>query len=255
MDFSNRYIVGFALALCLVCSLAVSSTAVALKDRQEANKKLDMQTQILRVAGLLEADASPTAEEAEAMFADVETLLIDTKTGDVIGPAEDIDPGPVIKAAKNSSVSTETTSTFAKGARLGRIPNELKVMKITSPGNECYVFLIWGNGLWSTMYGYIALEPDLQTVKGITFYEHGETPGLGGEIDNPRWKERWNGKLVYNSAGEPALNVTKGGMAKDANHDVDGISGATITSVAVGYTVQTWLGEEGFGAFIKKEAK
>ena len=255
MDFSNRYIVGFALALCLVCSLAVSSTAVALKEKQEANKKLDMQTQILRVAGLIDADASPSAEEAEALFADVETLLIDTKTGDVIGPAADIDPSPVIKAAKDSSLSTETISTFAKGARLKRIPNELKVMKVTSPGHECYVFLVWGNGLWSTMYGYIALEPDLQTVKGITFYEHGETPGLGGEIDNPRWKERWIGKSVYNQAGEAALTVTKGGQAKDLNHQVDGISGATITSVAVGYTVQTWLGNEGYGAFIKKEAK
>lgn len=255
MDFSNRYIVGFALALCLVCSLAVSSTAVALKDLQEANKKLDMQTQILRVAGLIDADASPTAEEAEALFADVETLLINTETGDIIGPAENIDPSPVIKAAKDSSLSTELSSSAAKGARLKRMPNELKVMKITSPGNECYVFLVWGNGLWSTMYGYIALEPDLQTVKGITFYEHGETPGLGGEIDNPRWKQRWIGKLVYDQEGKVALDVTKGGQAKDLNHEVDGISGATITSVAVGYTVQTWLGDNGYGDFIKKEAK
>ena len=130
-------------------------------------------------------------------------------------------------------------------------------MKVTSAGNECYVFLLWGNGLWSTMYGYLALETDLQTVKGITFYQHGETPGLGGEIDNPVWQARWVGKKVYNEAGQAALTVTKGGQAKDLNHQVDGISGATITSVAVGYTALTWLGEEGYGNFIKneKEAK
>lgn len=256
MDFSNRYIVGFALAICLVCSLAVSSTAVALKDLQEANKKLDMQTQILRVAGLITADDSPTAEEAEALFADVETIRINTKTGEVIGPA-DIDPNPIIKAAKDSNLSTATTSAAAKSARLKRMPNELTVMKVNAEGNECYVFLLWGNGLWSTMYGYLALETDLQTVKGITFYQHGETPGLGGEIDNPVWQARWIGKKVYNEAGQAALTVTKGGQAKDLNHQVDGISGATITSVAVGYTALTWLGEEGYGNFIKneKEAK
>ncbi len=255
MDFSNRYIVGFALAICLVCSLAVSSTAVALKDLQEANKKLDMQTQILRVAGLIDADASPSAAEAEAMFANVETIRIDTKTGDVLGPAENIDPSPVIKAAKDSNLSTATTSPAAKGARLKRMPNELKVMKVTSAGHECYVFLLWGNSLWSTMYGYLALETDLQTVKGITFYEHGETPGLGGEIDNPRWKEHWAGKLVYNESGVAALTVTKGGQVKNPKYQVDGISGATITSVAVGNTVLTWLGDEGYGPYIKKEAK
>lgn len=256
MDFSNRYIVGFALAICLVCSLAVSSTAVALKDLQEANKKLDMQTQILRVAGLITADASPTAEEAEALFADIETIRIDTESGKVLGPA-DIDPNPIIKAAKDSSLSTATNSPEAKSASLKRMPNELTVMKVTAAGNECYVFLLWGNGLWSTMYGYLALETDLQTVKGITFYAHGETPGLGGEIDNPVWQARWIGKKVYNEAGQAALTVTKGGQAKDLNHQVDGISGATITSVAVGYTALTWLGEEGYGNFIKseKEAK
>ncbi len=255
MDFSNRYIVGFALVLCLVCSLAVSSTAVALKDRQDANVKLDMQTQILRVAGLIVDGEKPNAEEAEAMFQDIETLRIDTATGDILDAKAVFDPAAVIKAAKDKELSSATTSSAAKSARLSRLPKELLVLKVTSAGKECYVFLIWGNGLWSTMYGYLALETDLQTVKGITFYAHGETPGLGGEIDNPSWKGRWPGKKVFDETGTAALTVTKSGLAKDPDHEIDGMSGATLTFVAVGNTMLTWLGEEGYGPFLKKEAK
>lgn len=255
MDFSNRYIVGFSLVLCLVCSLAVSSTAVALRDRQEANKRLDMQTQILQVAGLVEAGGKPSAEEAEALFADIKALRVDRKTGEVLDAAAEFDPAAIIKAAKDDSLSTATASDAASSARISRIPDELLVLKSSAPGNECYVFLFWGNGLWSTMYGYLALQPDLQTVKGITFYEHGETPGLGGEVDNPSWKALWPGKLVFNEAGETALHVRKNGQVKLPQHEVDGVSGATLTFVAVGHTVQTWLGNEGYGPFLKAEAK
>jgi Na+-transporting NADH:ubiquinone oxidoreductase subunit C len=189
------------------------------------------------------------------MFADIQTLRINTASGEIVDEHASFDPAEVIRASKDDSLSTATSSAPSRAARLGRIPNELLVLKVTSPGHECYVFLLWGNGLWSTMYGYLALETDLQTVKGITFYEHGETPGLGGEIDNPLWKARWKGKTVYNESGQAALTVTKSGLAKDLEHEVNGISGATITSKAVGSTVLTWLGEEGYGAFIKKEAK
>ncbi|MEC7987688.1 MAG: NADH:ubiquinone reductase (Na(+)-transporting) subunit C, partial [Myxococcota bacterium] len=109
-----------------------------------------------------------------------------------------------------------------------------------------------GKGLWSTMKGFISLASDGQTVKGLTFYSHGETPGLGGEIDNPNWKKQWINKKVYEVTGKDkrvALNVRKGG-AKDADYDVDGLSGATLTSNGVTYLVEFWLGEDGYKPYL-----
>lgn len=254
MEFSNKYIIGFALALCLVCSLAVSTVAVALKDRQEANALLDMQSQILRVSGMIDVGASPTPEEAVALFKNIEVLHVSPVTGEVMGEMK-FDSKAIIKASKDAALSTATTSGPAKRARVRRIPNDLMVLKVNDPDNECYVFLLWGNGLWSTMYGYLALEQDLKTVKGITFYQHGETAGLGGEIVNPNWTAQWPGKKVFDAEGNVALFVTKFGQVKKPESQVDGISGATITSVAVGFTMQTWLGDEAFGKFLKAEGK
>jgi len=254
LEFSNRYIVGFALALCLVCSLAVSTTAVALKDRQAANALLDMQTQICRVSGMIAADAKPSAEEAAQMFSTIKVLKFSPDTGEVLGEMP-FDPKAIIKASKDAATSHPASTDAASRARVSKIPKELMILKITDPENPCYVFLIWGNGLWSTMYGYIALEPDLKTVKGITFYEQGETAGLGGEIVNPNWVAQWPGKKVFDDSGKVILDVTKFGQVKDSSYQVDGISGATITSVAVGATVQAWFADEAYGKFLKKEGE
>ncbi|MDA0667927.1 MAG: NADH:ubiquinone reductase (Na(+)-transporting) subunit C [Planctomycetota bacterium] len=254
MEFSNKYIIGFALALCLVCSLAVSTVAVALKDRQAANALLDMQGQILRVSGMVEQGASLTSEEAATLFEKIEVLRVSAATGEVMGEMV-FNSETIIKASKDAALSTASTSNSAKKARVRRIPNDLMVLKVNDPGNECYVFLLWGNGLWSTIYGYLALEQDLKTVKGIAFYEQGETAGLGGEIVNPNWTAQWPGKKVFDAEGNVGLFVTKFGQVKKPEYQVDGISGATITSVAVGYTMQAWLGDEAYGKFLKAEGK
>jgi Na+-transporting NADH:ubiquinone oxidoreductase subunit C len=252
LDFSNKYIIGFALALCLVCSLVVSTLAVSLKERQDANKLHDLQLNILRVAGLIEEGGKVTPEEAADLFKDVQTIKVSRETGEAI---EEIPFGTLdmFKLAKDKDTSTATTTRAAKDASVSRIPNELVVLKVTAPGNECYVFQFWGNGLWSTMHGYIAVETDLQNVKGLTFVEHGETPGLGGEVDNPSWKSQWPSRQLFNDEGVLAIDVTKKGQVKDPTYQVDGISGSTITSVAVGAMLQTWLGEEGFGPYLARE--
>jgi len=111
---------------------------------------------------------------------------------------------------------------------------------------------IKGYGLWSTLYGFIALESDLKTVAGIGFYEHTETPGLGGEVDNPKWKASWVGKRAYNSDGL-ALEVIKGkvDLARDgADSQIDGLAGATLTTKGVDNLVKYWLGQQGFKPFI-----
>ena len=112
---------------------------------------------------------------------------------------------------------------------------------------------IRGYGLWSTLHGFLALESDLTTVQGLGFYQHAETPGLGGEVDNPRWRGQWPGKQVYDENGNVAIRLVKGGAdstGPDASHQVDGLAGATLTANGVNNLLHFWLGENGFGAFI-----
>ena len=127
------------------------------------------------------------------------------------------------------------------------------VYRVVQDGEfKAVIVPISGQGLWSTLYGYIALAADTQTVVGITFYEHKETPGLGGEVDNPRWKRLWKGRKVYDGRGRPLINVKKGvaGPPETDPYNVDGLSGATITSRGVGNLVRFWLGEDGFGPYL-----
>ena len=129
-------------------------------------------------------------------------------------------------------------------------------MYLIKDGDEIagVVVPIEGYGLWSTLYGYLALETDGRTVRGITYYSHGETAGLGGEVDNPRWKAKWPGRLAFGADGKPALRVKKGpaGDPESDPYQVDGLSGATITSNGVTNMLSFWLGREGFGPYIAK---
>lgn len=255
MNFSNKYIIGFALVICLVCSFAVSSLAVALKPKQDANRLLDQQENILRVAGLHQGSSHPTPEEAVRLFESVTTWQVDRATGamtklDAFAPAKQM-----IDAAKDPAASAATTSEAARGAQIRRTPNQLLVYEVTAPGKEAWVLPIWGNGLWSTMYGFLAVAPDFSAIRGITFYQHGETPGLGGEIDNPTWRAQWPGKHLRDADGKVVIEVVKNGNVRDASRQVDGISGSTITSRGVSHTVRTWLGEEGYGAWMESQVK
>ena len=129
----------------------------------------------------------------------------------------------------------------AKIAKVYLVENGGQIDKIILP--------IHGYGLWSTLYGFMALEGDGNTVAGLGFYEHAETPGLGGEVDNPRWKKQWTGKRVYKD-GRVALRLVKGGADRTDAYGVDALSGATITSRGVDNLVEFWLSDTGFKPFL-----
>ena len=116
---------------------------------------------------------------------------------------------------------------------------------------ETIILPIRGYGLWSTMYGFIALEADGNTVSGLSFYEHGETPGLGDKIEYPRWLGLWPGKKVYDAAGEPQLQVIRGQAAADDPHSIDGMAGATLTGRGVTNMLAFWLGGQGYGPYLR----
>lgn len=249
MGRSSSYIIGFATAVCLVSSIVVTGSAVTLKDRQEANKALDRQKKVLSVAGLL-PEQSSSADEIKKIFSDnIVTKAVTLKTGDY-NDAIEVASYDQLKASKDPSLSVQAPDNTAK---VQRVPNDALVYHVVKNGDiELVILPIEGKGLWSTLYGFLALENDTNTVRGITFYQHGETPGLGGEIDNPRWKSLWKDRKAFDTSWQPALNVIKGqagGPDKDP-HKVDGLSGATITSRGVGNLVQFWLSDEGFGPYL-----
>lgn len=264
MEFSNKYIVGFALLLCLVCSAAVSTLAVELKDLQQANMLLDRRTNVLRVAGVFAAGETPPAEEINAYFLDgrVAYLVVDRTTGAIVADpttiadvtsAETFDATKWAKSHASDEALTSPIDRQFKDTQLRYVPAYLQVIKVTTDEVDCLVLPIQGYGLWSILRGYLAVSRDLSEVIGITYYEHGETPGLGGEVDNPSWKAQFPGKEIYGPEGEPILEVKKFGTVTDPSYQVDGMAGSTITTGGVDLMLEFWLGESGYGPYLKAQ--
>ncbi len=241
--------------LCLVCSFLVSTAAVVLRPYQEANKKQEMRKIILQVAGLYDPNR-PVDEQ----FKQFEVQLIDLTDPQHPRRIEDerlietYDPREAAADPKMSVPVPKKGPNTLPGIR--RREKYVFVYLLRKDGKlDLVVLPIYGKGLWSTLYGFLALEGDLETVRGIAFYEHGETPGLGGEVDNPRWRALWRGKKVYDDTGRVALSVIKGKVNpsdRQAAYQVDGLSGATFTSKGVTRMIHFWLGEQGFKAYLQQ---
>ncbi len=259
--FSNNDSIGktffVVIALCLVCAIIVSTAAVKLRPQQDANKKLDSQTNILLAAGLL----SDRAKAAELFKAHVETKLVDLDTGIVldksVAEAENYDYRKAMKDPAQSIVLTSAEDPASVRTRANVAPVYFAYNDGVASGKLSAVVLpVHGYGLWSTMHGFIALDTDFNTIKGINYYEHGETPGLGAEIQNPKWVVQFVGKQLFAADGSPAIKVMKPGNARAGSaHEVDGLSGATLTSNGVQYTFDFWLGTKGFAPFLTQMRK
>ena len=242
-----------ALLVCLVCSVFVAGAAVALRPTQEANRQLDKQRSILAIAGLGKEGSS--AREVRDLYAQrITARVVDLETGtftDELDPAT-FDP---LAAAKDSKLSSALTGQ-QDIASIKRRERYSTVYMVESDGElQTLVLPVRGYGLWSTLHGFVAVKGDLNTVAGFGFYQHGETPGLGGEVDNPIWKAKWVGKSLFDENGNLAVQIVKGSVdsqSPKAIHQVDGLAGATLTSNGVNNLLHFWLGENGFGSFIAK---
>ena len=242
-----RKVVAVALALCLACSVAVASAAVLLRPLQERNEELALKREILRVAGLYRP-----GEPVEALFGQLEARVIDLASGDYV---DGLDAGTfdAREAARDpeSGVSIPAADDVANIKRRARYA---PVYLLRREGRlELVVLPVHGYGLWSTMYGLLALEGDGRTVAGLSFYEHAETAGLGSEITSPRWLAQWQGKAALDERGLPRIRVVKGRVdatSPDARYQVDGLSGATLTGNGVTNLMHYWLGGQGFGPFL-----
>lgn len=244
---SISYIFTVAFAVCLVCAIIVSTAAVSLRPVQVKNKELDFKRNILAAAGLMEEGKS-----VEELFEQIETRLVDIENG-TFSDAYDIDTFDPVKAASDPAIASELPSDIDI-ASIKRMEKYTEVYLVRDGGGDIdtVILPIRGYGLWSTLWGFVALEEDLNTVVGLGFYSHAETPGLGGEVDNPNWKGQWPGKKVTDASGNLMIEVTKGGQANPASdYEIDGLAGATLTTVGVNNLVRFWLGENGFKPFLE----
>ena len=219
--------------LSLVCSIVVSGAAVALKSKQDEQKALDVQRNILTVAGLMKEDNASVIKDTYSKF--IEPRLVDLQSGDYVqASAEEIN--------KSDKAGIKVR---ANQARVYLVKDE--------QGNVTQVVLpMYGRGLWSTMYGFVSVAPDANTIKGITYYDQGETAGLGGEIANPRWQAQFVDKKLFDEQGNQKFKIYKGSSAADKEHGVDGLSGATLTSNGVQGSFDYWFSQNGFGPFLAK---
>ncbi|MBP5620560.1 MAG: NADH:ubiquinone reductase (Na(+)-transporting) subunit C, partial [Thermoguttaceae bacterium] len=201
---------------------------------------------ILCAAGLVKPGEKVSSAKVDELFANSRRVVVDLSTGTI---DENADPDAV-ESEKNNVVALAKEDDVAS---IKTIPQKTVVYLFNDENGalKTAVLPIVGSGLWSVMRGYISLESDLTTVAHIVFYDHSETPGLGGEISNPLWTAKWEGKKALDDEGKPIIKVIKGTAAPESS-DVDGISGATLTGNGVTKTVTFWLGDKGFGAFLKE---
>jgi len=229
---SNAYTFRFAAMVTVVCSVLLASAATLLKPFQVENEKLDSQKNILTSVGIKPADGeSFSKNQIQDMYKkNIAGFVIDLQGNTVEGktPAQ-IDP----KKDKNL----------------------LPVFKLETDGQlKAYVLPVSGKGLWSTVYAYMALETDASTVRGVTFYKHGETPGLGGEIEKEWFTANFKGKKIFDEEGGLiSIEIVKGKVlndSPDAYHQVDGISGSTLTCRGINNFIKVNL--KRYEPFLKK---
>lgn len=220
--------------LSLVCSIIVAGSAVALKSKQAEQQELDKQRNILSVAGLLKENTD--VKTVYSQF--IEPRFVDLDSGEYVAQAdltEQAIPAELDKAGLRKR--TKTAEIYLVKDEQGNVTQE--------------ILPVYGNGLWSVMYGLVSVQPDGNTINGITYYQHGETPGLGGEIENPNWQKVFHNKKLFDDQHQPAIRIVKGKAPAD-DHSIDGLSGATLTSNGVQHSFEYWFGSNGFGKYLEK---
>jgi Na+-transporting NADH:ubiquinone oxidoreductase subunit C len=244
----------FATAVSVVCALLVATAAVGLRERQEVNAQLYKQKNVLLAASLLKPGESATAGEVQAIFDKrIRVRAVDLQTGKLV-PEDQFDAKNYDqRKARNDPALSRAAP--AHDAPVARLPKRGTVYQVAAPDGsvEQLVLPIEGMGMWGTVYGFLSMDRDGSTVRGLTFYEQKETPGLGGEISNPKWQALWVGRKAYDANWVPQLAVIKGQAGPPATdpHHVDGLSGATITSNGITRVVRFWLSNDGYAPYLK----
>jgi Na+-transporting NADH:ubiquinone oxidoreductase subunit C len=242
---STRNTLIVAIGVSFVCSILVSTAAIVLRPTQQANEAAFQQTIVLQVAGLYDP-----AESVAAQFEAIETRIVNLETG------EFVDMDPAAFDAEDAAKDPGTSVAIPAEDDIAGLKRRAKYARVylVSDGDQLsqVILPVRGKGLWSTLYGFLAVAPDGNTVRGLKFYEHAETPGLGDQIDRPSWQAQWEGLELTDDKGQPQIEVVRGTAPEGSNYQVDGLSGATLTGRGVENLVRFWTGQQGFGPFLTR---
>lgn len=250
MVFKKDTVVGtmiFTITLCLLCSFMITGTAGVLKERKLAKKRDELQRYVLMAADI---DLGQGNAFRDIFAKSVTPLLINVDTGNVDSDANVLDFDE-----RMAAINPETSSTPKKDiAKIKTRANDVRVFKVFNDSGALTSVVVpfYGKGLWSMIYGYVAVEPDFNTIKGLVVYEHGETPGIGDFVTDPQWLSLWKGKQLFDADGKFAIRLVKGGAKEGDVHGVDAVSGATMTGRGVQRAMEFWFGVEGFQPFFNQ---
>ncbi|MCF6211071.1 MAG: Na(+)-translocating NADH-quinone reductase subunit C [Gammaproteobacteria bacterium] len=241
------------LTAALVCSIVVSVAAVSLRPYQLAHQIFNQAQHIVKLAGLMPTNADALSKkDLMDIFLQLDARVIDIDAGKF-----EKNLNPVTFDQRKAAVDPERSVTIPTEhdvARLGRRSRFATAYLVWDGGQLKRIILpIHGQGMWSTIYGYIALQADLNTIAAVTFYEQGETPGLGTQIQLPDWQSKWQGRQLWDGTGALRFRIATGRVAPEsaaARYEVDALSGATVTADGVTNLVHYWFGEHGFQPFL-----
>ncbi len=240
-----------ALSVSFVCALIVSTAAVLLEPFQTANRDRDRQQRILEIVQRLPGSAELLGE---AGTANIRTDIVELATGHIVRSMD-------AAAYDQRKAATDPLHSVAIPAEhdIAGIRRRAKFAPVTLVERdgriELIILPVHGSGYASTIYGFLALRGDANTVVALSFFLHAETHGLGAELDSPEWLSKWPGKSVRDAAGRIRIGVVKGRVepgSASAAFEVDGISGATRTGDGVTHMLRFWLGDYGFGPFLER---
>lgn len=238
-----------AFAVCAVCATLVSTSVVVLRPLQLENQRRDRELKVRALVGGLPGLGELLAEAGEA---ELELRVVELGSG---AYAPSVDPEALLRA-RDDEIESLPLPPERDLAGIGRRPRYAPVYLLQrGDALDTLVLPVHGKGYLSTIRGYLALAGDGNTVRGITFVEHEETPGLGSEIDSPAWRSSWNDKRLRDERGEVRIRVVREAPphgSEEAPHRVQGISGATKTSDGVSDLVRFWVGPDGFGPFLER---
>ena len=236
----------------LVCSSLVSAAVVALRPIQLNNQMVDRSRNIINLTGLIEKGVTPSDEEMLELYRGMDVRIVNIDEAEFDNELDPLSFDP--RRAVNSPELGVNIPADQDRASLGRRSRYAPVYIVLRDEELDRIILpVHGTGMWSTIYGYIALESDLNTIAAATFYEQNETPGLGDQIMRPEWQEQWAGRLIYDEVGDMRFAVNHGKVEPGSStwlYEVDALTGATVTADAVTGMMQYWFGPHGYRDFL-----
>jgi len=240
------------LVTAMVCSSLVSATVVMLRPIQLNNQMLDRSRNVMKLTGLVEEGVTPGDEEMLDLFRDMDMRIVDIDQAEF---NNELDPLSFDqrRAASNPDLGVDVPSDQDLSS-LGRRSRFATVYIVLREGKlERLILPVRGAGMWSMIYGYIALESDLNTIAAVTFYEQNETPGIGDQIMRPEWLAQWQGRRIYDEVGDLRFAVSHAKVEPGTStwlYEVDALTGATVTADAVTSMIRYWFGSHGYRPFL-----